>query len=71
MIYDKKINPIEWSFFLRGSNGEPQLPETIPKFLSEKTYKDYANLAETTPAFKGILNEIKNPNNNAIWTKIF
>lgn len=26
MLYDHKINPIEWNFFLRGSTGDPPLP---------------------------------------------
>lgn len=34
LLYDKKINATEWNFFLRGSSAEPQLPETIPKFLN-------------------------------------
>jgi dynein heavy chain len=33
MLYDKRINPIEWNFFLRGGSGDPQIPEKIPKFL--------------------------------------
>ena len=56
---------------MRGGSGDPAVPETLPKFLSEKTYKDFANLAETTPAFKTILNELKNPNNTPQWTAIF
>ena len=44
LIYDKKINSAEWNFFLRGSSGDPPIPETIPKFLNEKIYKDFANL---------------------------
>ena len=44
-IYDKKINPIEWGFFLRGSSGEPQLPQNLPKWATEKTYKDLMNLS--------------------------
>lgn len=71
MIYDKKINPVEWNFFLRGGSGDPVIPETIPKFLNEKTYRDFVNLSETTATFKSILNEIKNPNNAAQWAKIY
>ena len=55
-IYDKKINSIEWGFFLRGSSGDPQLPETLPNWTNEKIYKDLLNLSELTASFKPLSN---------------
>ena len=69
-LYDKKINPVEWGFFLRGGTGEQPLPETLPSFTTEKMYKDLMDLANLTQPFKSVINEIKNPNNENIWKNI-
>ena len=68
-LYDKKINPAEWGFFLRGGSGDHSLPETLPSFLNEKIYKDLQNLTDLTP-FKSVINEINSQKNENTWKAI-
>lgn len=54
---------------MRGSSGDPAIPENLPKWANEKSYKDLANLSEIT-AFKAVLSEFLAPANEKAWSKI-
>lgn len=57
-----KINAKEWNFFLRGSLSEVEFAqEDIPKFLNERIYKTCLQLSTLTPAFKHLIEDLKNP----------
>jgi hypothetical protein len=55
LLYDQLINDIEWNFFLRGGQGTAELPEKLPAFVTEKIYKDFADLAAVSVPFKNVL----------------
>jgi hypothetical protein len=48
---------------LRGGTGTAELPEKLPSFLTEKTYKDVHDLSNLTVAFKSLLKDILNKEN--------
>ena len=57
-IYDGTINDHEWNYYLRGGSCAAEVPEKLPSFLHEKTYKDLWDLSNLTPPFKFILKEV-------------
>lgn len=62
-LYDNEIDAAEWNFYLRGGSGAGELPEKMPSFLTEKTYKDVWDLSNLTAPFKPLLKEIMNADN--------
>lgn len=63
MLYDGLINELEWNFYLRGGLGVTEMPEQLPSFITEKIYKDFADLSAVSPPFKNVLKELVNPAN--------
>ena len=47
-----------------------QLPEKMPSFLTEKTYKDLHDLSNLTAPFKNVLKEVLNDGNEKIWKSV-
>lgn len=70
MLYDSLINDAEWNFYLRGGQGATEMPEQLPAFVTEKMYKDFADLSAVSPAFKNALKELVSPANEAAWRGI-
>jgi hypothetical protein len=69
-IYDGAINDLEWNFYLRGGSGSAEVPDKLPSFLTEKTYKDIYDLSNLTPPFKTVLKDALNKDNEHIWKRI-
>jgi len=55
LIYDGLINDLEWNFYLRGGLGTIEMPANLPAFITEKLYKDFADLAALSPNFKNVV----------------
>jgi dynein heavy chain len=55
LIYDGLINDVEWNFYLRGGLGTIEMPANLPPFITEKLYKDFADLAALSPTFKNVV----------------
>lgn len=69
-IYDGSINDLEWNFYLRGGTGTAEVPDKLPPFLTEKIYKDVHDLSNLTAAFKTLLKDIMNKENEPIWKRV-
>ena len=69
-LADQAINAAEWNFFLRGSNGQIDVPESLPTFLNEKTYINLGNLSKLTPSFKPLIGEVNSSASAARWNEI-
>jgi hypothetical protein len=70
LLYDGLINELEWNFYLRGGLGTIDMPEHLPSFISEKIYKDFADLSNVSPPFKSVVKELSNASNEATWISI-
>ena len=70
MLYDGLINELEWNFYLRGGLGVTEMPEQLPAFITEKLYKDFADLSAVSPPFKNALKELVSAGNEAAWKRI-
>lgn len=66
-LYEGAINAHEWNFYLRGGTGTAEVPEKLPSFLNEKSYKDLWDLSNLTAPFKSILKEVLNEEHSKIW----
>lgn len=70
LIYDGLINDAEWNFYLRGGLGTIQMPASLPPFITEKLYKDFADLANISQTFKNVVKELTDVKNQSIWKNI-
>ena len=46
------------------------MPEKVPSFLNEKTYKDIFDLSNLTAPFKSLLKEVLSSDNEPIWKQL-